>query len=72
MCVWWELRQKASVNTAAIPTTGNGHATADFSMFRVYADKDGNPAEYSESNVPLKPKHYLPVNLGGVKRTTSQ
>jgi len=41
--------------------------TADFSMFRVYADKDGNPAEYSESNVPLKPKHYLPVNLGGVK-----
>ena len=41
--------------------------TADFSMFRVYADKDGNPADYSESNVPLQPKHYLPVNLGGVK-----
>jgi len=41
--------------------------TADFSMFRVYADKDGNPAEYSESNVPLQPKHYLPVNLSGVK-----
>jgi hypothetical protein len=41
--------------------------TADFSMFRVYADKDGNPADYSENNIPLKPKHYLPVNLGGVK-----
>ena len=41
--------------------------TADFSMFRVYADANGNPADYSESNVPLKPKHYLPVNLGGVK-----
>lgn len=41
--------------------------TADFSMFRVYGDKDGNPAEYSENNVPLQPKHYLPVNLGGVK-----
>ena len=41
--------------------------TADFSMFRVYADKDGNPADYSTSNVPLQPKHYLPVNLGGVK-----
>ena len=41
--------------------------TADFSMFRIYADKDGNPAEYSTSNVPLVPKHYLPVNLGGVK-----
>ena len=41
--------------------------TADFSMFRVYADKDGNPAAYSPSNVPLQPKHYLPVNLSGVK-----
>lgn len=41
--------------------------TADFSMFRVYADKDGNPADYSPENVPLQPKHYLPVNIGGVK-----
>jgi hypothetical protein len=41
--------------------------TADFSMFRIYADKDGNPAEYSKDNVPLNPKHYLPVNLKGVK-----
>ncbi len=41
--------------------------TADFSMFRVYADENGNPAEYSEKNVPLKPKHYLPVNIGGIQ-----
>ena len=41
--------------------------TGDFSMFRVYGDKDGNPAAYSPNNVPLKPKHYLPVNLDGVK-----
>lgn len=41
--------------------------TCDFSVFRVYADKDGNPAEYSQSNVPLKPKHYLPISLKGVK-----
>ncbi len=41
--------------------------TADFSMFRVYADKNGNPADYSENNVPLQPKHYLPVNINGVK-----
>lgn len=41
--------------------------TADFSMFRVYADAKGNPADYSENNVPLKPKHYLPVNINGVK-----
>src|SRR5688572_241586 len=41
--------------------------TGDFSMFRVYADANGNPAEYSPSNVPLKPKHYLPVSLKGVQ-----
>lgn len=41
--------------------------TADFSMFRIYSDKDGKPADYSVDNVPYKPKHHLPVNLGGVK-----
>ena len=41
--------------------------TGDFSMFRVYADKDGKPAAYSKDNVPLKPKHHLPVSLKGVK-----
>ena len=41
--------------------------TGDFSMFRVYADVNGNPAEYSPANVPLKPKHYLPISLKGVK-----
>src|SRR6218665_725910 len=41
--------------------------TGDFSMFRVYADKDGNPSEYSENNVPLKPKHHLPISLNGIK-----
>ncbi|MEN9487933.1 MAG: hypothetical protein RL494_198, partial [Bacteroidota bacterium] len=41
--------------------------TADFSMFRIYGDANGNPADYAASNVPLNPKHYLPVNLGGVK-----
>ena len=39
--------------------------TGDFSMFRVYGDKDGNPAAYSTSNVPLQPKHHLPVSLKG-------
>jgi hypothetical protein len=41
--------------------------TGDFSMFRVYADAAGNPAEYSKDNVPLKPKHHLPVSLKGVE-----
>jgi len=39
--------------------------TGDFSLFRVYADKDGNPAEYSKDNVPLKPKHHLTTNIKG-------
>ncbi|MCK5781189.1 MAG: S46 family peptidase [Flavobacteriales bacterium] len=41
--------------------------TGDFSMFRVYADADGNPSEYSENNVPLKPKHHLSINLNDKK-----
>lgn len=41
--------------------------TADFSMFRIYGDANGNPADYSQNNVPLQPKHHLPINLGGVK-----
>src|SRR5690606_32705488 len=39
--------------------------TGDFSLFRVYADQDGNPAPYSADNVPLKPKRHLTVNLDG-------
>lgn len=41
--------------------------TGDFSVFRVYASKDGKPAKYSNDNVPMKPKHHLPVSLKGVK-----
>ena len=41
--------------------------TGDFSLFRVYADADGNPADYSTNNVPLKAKYHLPVNIEGVK-----
>ena len=36
--------------------------TCDFSMFRIYTAPDGSPAEYSENNIPLKPKHHLPVS----------
>lgn len=41
--------------------------TCDFSMFRIYADKDNKPAEYSKDNVPYKPRHFLPINIGGIK-----
>jgi hypothetical protein len=41
--------------------------TGDFSVFRVYTSKDGKPAEYSADNVPLKPKHFLPVSIKGFK-----
>jgi hypothetical protein len=41
--------------------------TGDFSMFRIYADKDNKPAEYSADNVPYVPKKSLSINLKGVK-----
>lgn len=41
--------------------------TGDFSMFRVYTGPDGKPANYSEENIPMKPKHHLPISLDGVK-----
>ncbi|WP_168194066.1 S46 family peptidase [Pontibacter sp. SGAir0037] len=42
--------------------------TGDFSMFRVYMSPDGKPAAYSQNNVPYKPKHHLPINIGGVEQ----
>ncbi|MCC5945150.1 MAG: S46 family peptidase [Bernardetiaceae bacterium] len=42
--------------------------TGDFMLFRVYADTDGKPAAYSEDNVPLKPRHFFPVSMRGVKQ----
>ncbi|CDF80974.1 peptidase, family S46 [Formosa agariphila KMM 3901] len=40
--------------------------TGDFSLFRIYADKNNRPAEYSENNKPYKPKHFLPISLDGI------
>ncbi|MCP2043461.1 S46 family peptidase [Pontibacter sp. HSC-36F09] len=42
--------------------------TGDFSMFRVYMAPDGKPADYAANNVPYKPKHHLPINIGGVEQ----
>ncbi|HLP96592.1 MAG TPA: S46 family peptidase [Saprospiraceae bacterium] len=39
--------------------------TGDFSIFRVYADKDNHPAAYSKDNVPYRPGHFLPISLDG-------
>ena len=41
--------------------------TGDFSVFRVYADANGNPADYSESNVPLRPKRWFKISIKGVE-----
>jgi len=41
--------------------------TGDFSMFRVYANKDNKPADFAKENVPYKPKHHLPVSIAGVE-----
>ena len=41
--------------------------TIDFAVFRVYSDKNGKPAKYSEANIPFKPKWFLPISIKGVK-----
>ena len=41
--------------------------TCDFSVFRIYADANGEPAEYNENNVPLKAKKHLAISLKGIK-----
>lgn len=42
--------------------------TGDFALFRVYSGPDGKPADYSPDNIPLKPRHFLPVSLKGYKK----
>lgn len=41
--------------------------TGDFSIFRVYADAENKPADYSEKNVPFKPRHFFSISLKGVQ-----
>ena len=41
--------------------------TGDFSLFRIYADKEGNPAAYAPTNVPLRPKRWLTLSTAGVE-----
>lgn len=42
--------------------------TGDFSLFRIYANKDNQPAEYSEDNVPYQPRHHFPISLKGYEK----
>jgi hypothetical protein len=42
--------------------------TGDFSIFRIYANKDNKPADYSADNVPYKPKHHLPISLKDIEK----
>ncbi|MDK2977100.1 MAG: hypothetical protein PWP06_1575 [Candidatus Marinimicrobia bacterium] len=41
--------------------------TGDFTILRVYADSENNPAEYSENNIPYQPIHYFPLSVKGLK-----
>ena len=41
--------------------------TGDFALFRVYTAPDGTPADYSQENIPLQPRHHLPVSIRGVQ-----
>jgi hypothetical protein len=42
--------------------------TGDFALFRVYSGTDGKPAEYSEENIPLKPKYHFPISTAGYEK----
>lgn len=42
--------------------------TGDFSLFRIYANENNEPADYSPDNVPYQPRHHLPISLKGVDR----
>ena len=42
--------------------------TGDFALFRIYCSPDGKPADYSEENIPYKPRHHLPISLKGYKK----
>ena len=42
--------------------------TGDFSMFRIYTDSLGNPADYSDDNIPYKSKYFLPISIDGYKK----
>ena len=61
------LRHPLWENSVVIQITGCGLVIADFSMFRIYTAPDGSPAPYAKENVPLKPKHYLPVSAKGIQ-----
>jgi hypothetical protein len=41
--------------------------TGDFSLFRIYADKNNNPADFSKDNIPYKPLYHFPISLKGLK-----
>ena len=41
--------------------------TGDFSLFRIYADKNNHPAEYAKDNIPYIPKKFLPISTSGIE-----
>ena len=42
--------------------------TGDFTMLRIYSDKDNNPSDYSEDNIPYSPKRHLKISMDGVEQ----
>lgn len=67
MCAWWAHRRSHWQIRGDTDNWMWPRHTADFSIYRVYCGPDGKPAPYSKNNVPLKPRHYFPISLKGVK-----
>ncbi len=41
--------------------------TGDFSLFRIYAGADNEPAAYAPDNVPYRPRHHFPIDVSGIE-----
>lgn len=68
MCDWYLLLRLLLENLVGIRIIGCGRAIpGDFSVFRIYADKKNEPADYSPDNVPYHPSYVAPVSLDGYK-----
>jgi len=62
---WFSHLHPSSENLVGIQITGWPRHTGDFSVFRIYADKNNQPADYSPDNVPYKPQYVAPISTQG-------
>ncbi len=67
MCVWLPLPSSVGKFGGETDNWMWPRHTGDFSMFRIYADTNGEPAEYSQDNVPLQTPKHLSISIKGLQ-----